>query len=120
MLHRFWRDHISNKNVRRGNIPPYALAPLAVPRATFSFAMTVMDKVEGLNEDKWVRSKFAASMWIYTEAVLCDGRVRDPPPDQKPLIRIILESASWETEDLLWEHEWVTEPYVLLKENAEL
>ena len=28
-----------------------------------------------------------------------------------------MESASWVTEDFLWEHEWVTEPNVLLKEN---
>ena len=53
VLHRFWRDHISDQNGRRSNIPPYAQAPFAaVPKATFSFAMTVMDKVEGWNEEK--------------------------------------------------------------------
>ena len=40
----------------------------------------VMDKVEGWNGEEWVGSKFAACMWIYTEAVLCDGRGR-PPQD---------------------------------------
>ena len=30
VLHRFWRDHISDKNGRRGNVPPNALAALAV------------------------------------------------------------------------------------------
>ena len=44
VLHRFWRDHISEKNGRRGNIPPNVLA---VPKTTFSYAMTVMDKVGG-------------------------------------------------------------------------
>ena len=54
VLNKFWRDHISDKG-RRGNIPPYAQAPLtAVPQATFSFAMTAMDKVEEWNEEKWV------------------------------------------------------------------
>ena len=48
-------DHISDKNGRRDNTPPYALAPFAaVPKTTFSFAMTVMDKVEGWHEEKWV------------------------------------------------------------------
>ena len=69
MNDRFWRDHISDKDGRRGNIPPNALAALAVPKATFSFAMTVM------------------------------------------------ECVSWVTEDFVWEHEWVTEPNVLWKEN---
>ena len=50
------------KNGRRGNIPPYAQAPLVVPKATFFFAMTVMDEVEGWTEEEWVGSKFAASM----------------------------------------------------------
>ena len=30
VLHRFWRDPISDKNGRRGNVPPNALAALAV------------------------------------------------------------------------------------------
>ena len=64
-----------------------------------------------------VGSKFAASMWIYTEAVLCDGRRRDPPLDLQPILRIIVESVSWVTEDVLWEHEWITETNVTLKEN---
>ena len=41
--------------------------------------MTVMDKVEGWNEEKWVGSYLAACMWINTKAVLCDGRKRDRP-----------------------------------------
>ena len=46
----------------------------AVPKATFSFAMALMDKVGGWNDEKWVGSNFVACMWIYTEAVSCDGR----------------------------------------------
>ena len=44
------------------------------PRAVFSYAMTVIDKVEGWNEEKWVGSKFAACMWIYTKRVLTGGK----------------------------------------------
>ena len=75
--------------------------------------MTVMDKVEGWNEGKCVGSKFAASMWIYTKVVICDGRGR-LPQHLRQMLRIIMR---WATEDFLWEHEWVTEPNVLWKEN---
>ena len=75
-----------------------------------------MDKVEGWNEEQWVGSKFAARMWIYTKAVMCGGRGR-PPQDLRQMLRIIMECVRWATEDFLWEHEWVTEPSVLWKEN---
>ena len=45
----------------------------AVPQATFSNAVAVMDKVEGWKEEEWVGSYLAASMWIYTKAGMCDG-----------------------------------------------
>ena len=43
---------------RRDNAPPNAMSALAEPKATFSFAMTVMHKVEGWNEEEWVGSTF--------------------------------------------------------------
>ena len=61
VLQKFWRDHISEKNGRGGNIPPNALS---VPKTLFSYAMTVVDKVEGWNEEQRVGSKFAACMWM--------------------------------------------------------
>ena len=79
--------------------------------------MTVMDKVEGWNEEKRVVSKFAASVWNHTKAVLFDGRGRDPLLDLKVILRIIMESVSWVTEDILWEHERITETNVVLKER---
>ena len=69
-------------------MPRYVQRPFAVPKATFSFAMTVMDKVEGWNEERWVGSKFAASMWVHTKAVLCDGRGRGPPLDLRQMLQI--------------------------------
>ena len=87
-----------------------------VPEAACSFAMTVMDKVEGWNEEKWVNTHLAACMWIYTKAVLCDGR----PWTYQPTLGIIVENVSWVTEDFLWEHEWITETTVTLKENVTL
>ena len=106
-------DCISGKNGRRDNIPPNALA---VPKTVFSYAMIVMDKVEGWNEEEWVGSKFAACMWIYTKAVLCDGH-RRPPQDLRQMFDIIMECLSCLCEAALWKHEWVTEPNVLRKEN---
>ena len=78
VLEKFWKDHISVENGPKGDTALYAWAPLTVPKATFSFAMRVMDKVG---------SKFAASMWIDTKAVLCDGRGR-PPQDLRQVLRI--------------------------------
>ena len=55
VLNRFWRDHISDKCGLRGDMPSFVRRPFAaVPKATFSFAMTVMDMVEGWNEEEWV------------------------------------------------------------------
>ena len=118
VLNRFWRNHTSDKNGHRGDMPPYVQRPsAAVPNAAFSFAMAVMDKVEGWNEEEWVGSNFAASMWIFTKAALCDVRGRDPPLDLQPILRIIVESVSCVTEDFLSEPEWITETNVNLKEN---
>ena len=55
-------------------------------------------------------------MWIYTEAVLCDGRGR-PSHDLRQMLQINIECVSWVCEDFLWEHERVTEPNVPWKES---
>ena len=101
VLNKFWRDHISVKHGRRGDVPPYVRRPFAaVPKSTFSHAMAVMDKVEGWKEEQWVGSFLAASMWMYTKAALCDGRKCDPPLDLRSILAIIIESVSWVTEAL--------------------
>ena len=41
-----------------------------------------------------------------------------PPLELRQMLKIIMESVSWVTEDFLWEHEWVTETNVVLKENG--
>ena len=51
--------------------------------------MTVLDMVNGWNEEKWEGSKFASCMWIYAKAVFCDGRGRGPSLDLKQLLEII-------------------------------
>ena len=37
--------------------------------------------------------------------------------DLQRILSIIVKSVSWVTEDSLWEHEWITEANVTLKEN---
>ena len=59
----------------------------AVPKPTFSYAMTVMEKVEGKKEEQWVGSYLTASMWTCTRAVFGDGRKRDPRSDSAIYIR---------------------------------
>ena len=55
VLRRFWRVQIFDKNGRRVNISSIAMTALVVSKVTFSFAMTVMDKVEGDNgRDPWM------------------------------------------------------------------
>ena len=47
VLNRFWKDHISDKCGIRSDMSPCVRRPFAaVPKATFSFAMAVMGKVE--------------------------------------------------------------------------
>ena len=117
VLNKFWKDSSSDKYGLGGDTPLYVRRPFAaVPKTTFSYAMAVMDKVEGWKE-QWVGLYFSASMWIYTKAALCDGCKRDPPLDWQPVLALIIESVSWVTEDFLWDHEWITETKVTMKEN---
>ena len=55
-------------------------------------------------------------MTVMDKAVLFDGYGR-PPQDLRQMLRIIMECVSWVCEDFLCEHEFVTEPNVLWKEN---
>ena len=48
-------------------------------KAEFSYAIAVMDKTEGWEEEEgkqenWVGPIFAASMWIFRKAVVCNGQ----------------------------------------------
>ena len=111
VLNKFWRDHTSDKYGFGGDTVPCVRRPFAaVPKATFSNAMAVIDKVEGWKD-------LAASMWIYTMAALCNGRKRNPPLDMQNILAILIESVSWVTEDLQWDHERNTETKVTMKEN---
>ena len=86
-------------------------------KAVFSYVMTVMDKVDGWeDEQKWVGSKFAACMWIYTKAVLCDGQASTQDDWWRRLFSI-MESVNWVCEEACEEHEWVSELTVFMQEE---
>ena len=109
VLNKSWKYHISDKYGHGGDTSPHVRGPFAaVPKATFSSAMAVMDKVEGWNEEKWVRSYLAASIWKNTKAVLCD---------LQPILAIIVECVSWVTEDSPWDRKWITETKATMREN---
>ena len=81
----------------------------AQPKSVFPFALTLMDKIRGWEERKKVGSLCATSLWIYTEAVLCNGRQQSEENLQWRLLAI-MESANWVREDAFnEEHEWVTQ-----------
>ena len=81
-----------------------------------------MDKVlPWVRDRKGIGSRFAACMWIYTKAVLCDQRMRPTmvteqdgrqrlEGDLEQRMHAIVESWNWVCEDLFKEeHEWVTQ-----------
>ena len=110
VLNRYWQTYFSDKN---GIWCPHA----AVPKATFSYATTEMDKVGGWSEEQWVGSNLAACMLTYTEAVFSKGRSYEPPLDLDFIQGIIVESVTWVTDGSLWQHEWTTDTSVTLREN---
>ena len=76
--------------------------------AEFSYAIAVMDKIEGWEEESWVGSKFAASMWIHTKAVICNGQ--DNMQEYRVLkCRSMMEAVNWVCDDALGDHVWVSE-----------
>ena len=93
VLDRFWSDHISDKyGLRGGHVTVCAEAVRSgCQKPPVPLRWQVTGKVEGWNEEQWVGSYLVASMCIYTKAVLCDGRKRDPSLDLQPTLGIIVE-----------------------------
>ena len=63
-------------------------------KAVFSYAMILMDKINGWeDEEKWVGSKFATCMWIYTRRALTKEEIPIPAVEEylkKRMLSIIL------------------------------
>ena len=82
------------------------------PKAVFSCAMTVTDKICGWkDEERWVGSKFAACMWIFIKSVLTSGQT--PTPEMKEYLKRLLLSIilcmSWVCAGTFDDHEWASD-----------
>ena len=107
------RDHTSDKYGLGGGTAPYVRRPFAaVPKASFSVAMAVMDKVEGWKEEEWV-GRTSPRPCGYTPRLHCATDARET----HPILATIIESVCCVTEDSLRDHEWITERKVTMKEN---
>ena len=60
-LRQFWQSFVEDR---------YDLDNAIQTKAEFSYAIAVMDQIEGWEEESWVGSKFPASLWIHTKG--CD------------------------------------------------
>ena len=77
-------------------------------KAAFTYAIAVMDKIGGWREEHLVGSSFAATMWIYTKAMICNGQIH-MHNYRLFKFRSIVEAVCWECDDALDEHVWESE-----------
>ena len=80
-------------------------------RAVFSYALTLMDKIRGWeDEENWVASKFAACMWIYTKEALTGELIFVRVQDEylKKHIMSIVLCTNWVCAGAFVDHEWVS------------
>ena len=114
LLNEYWQIFVDDRLVPRDAINSHANVQ---PKAVFSYAMTVMDKICGWgDEQQWIGSLFAACMWIQTKAVLCVEH--DSTQEYlKTRMLSIMESVNWVCEDALEEHEWVSPLTISLKKK---
>ena len=112
LLNEHWKIFVDDRVVPRDVINSHAHVQ---PKAVFSCAMTVMEKICGWGEEqKWVGSLFAACMWIYTRAVPCDEHDSTQESLRRKMLSI-MESVNWVCEEALEEHEWVSPVTISLK-----
>ena len=85
-------------------------------KTVFSYAMAVMDTIEGWEEEDWVGSRFAACTWIYTKAVICNGHenMQEYMTEQ---FRSIMDFLIWVCDDAPDDHEWVSESSSLVRKQ---
>ena len=83
-------------------------------------AMAVMVRIGGWEEEEgeehhWVGPRFAASMWIYTKVVICNGQ-NHMQNNRIFKLRSIMEAVNWVSDDALDEHVWLSEHAISLQE----
>ena len=130
ILNEFWHIFVHDWTVERDAFNTHANAH---SKSVFSFALTLMDNVLVWGrERKWIGTRCAACMWIHTQAVLCNRRVRPEVVSEQDgsqklegglerRMLTIMESVNWVFEDVIKEeHEWVTQVIISDREDRVL
>ena len=117
-LREFWEIIVDDRRFYRDS----SCKPAHVqPKADFFFAMTVMDKICGWeDEEHCVGSKFAACMWICSNRVLTGGQKPTPEMEvylKRRLLSIML-CMSCVFAGSFDDHEWVSESTITGQEEV--
>ena len=89
-------------------------------KAVCSYAMTMMDKINGReDEERWVGSKFASCMWIYTKEELTRGQRLNLEQQEclKKRIMSILLCTNWVCAGTFVDHERVSSRTICQQEE---
>ena len=81
-------------------------------KAVFSYAMTLMDEIRGWeDEERWVGSKIATCMWIYTKEAWTKGQRLGSEQEEhlKKRMLSIMICTNWVCAGVFVDHEWVSE-----------
>ena len=84
-------------------------------KAELSSATATMDKIGEWEEENSVGSRFAASMWIYTKVVICNGQ-NNMQEYRRHKFRSIMEAVNWVCDDALDDRVWVSERAISCQE----
>ena len=98
-LRQFWQSFVDDR---------FDLDNAIQTKAEFSCAVAVMDKIGRWEEENWVGSKFAACMWIFSKAVICNGQ-NNMQNYMLLKFRSIMEAANWVCDVALDDHVWASE-----------
>ena len=110
VLKQVWASHVKEE---------FDLINAIQTKAAFSYATAVMDRIggweEGDEQDNWVGARFAASIWIFTTYVVCNGH-RNMQAFRVNKMKSIVEAVKLVCDDIFEDHERVSEVSLSLQE----
>ena len=89
-------------------------------KAVFSYAMTLMDKIRGWeDEERWVEPQFATCMWIYIKEAWTKGQRLGPEQEEylKKRMLSIMICTNRVCAGVLVDHGWVSERTIIQHEK---
>ena len=111
ILTQFWTSYVKNE---------FELTNSIQTKAEFSNAIAVMCRIGGCNEaddeGSQIGAIFAASMWIYTKAVACNGQ-QHLANFRINTMSSIMEAVSWVCIYFQEDHDWISEFSLSLQEK---